>query len=265
MLVVAVVLAAMTGMLAVPGPPPRLRLSSLPVQGRLTPARSRAAVVVVVAATAAVGSTLLAGTQVVLALIAITSAWAVGGMLRRRRETRAAECRAGEVLALSEAMAADLAAGQPPLTVLERAAEEWPEFAPAAVAARMGADVPTVLRGLARRPGGQQLETVAATWQVAHHTGAGLAGALSRAAETMRTERRTTRLVATELAAARATARLLALLPVGVLLLGAGVGGDPVGFLTGSPVGVGILAAGLALCFLGLRWLEHIADSVLRR
>ena len=37
------------------------------------------------------------------------------------------------------------------------------------------------------------------------------------------------------------------------------------GFLTGSSVGVGILAAGLALCFLGLRWLEHIADSVLRR
>ncbi len=263
MFIAAVALAALAGLLAVPGPVPPTswlearRLSSRRAAGFLA--------VVPLAALVAASALVLRGTHLVLVMIASASSWAVAGMLRRRREARVADLRASEVLALSEAMAADLSAGQPPLLVLQRAADEWPEFAPVAVAGQMGADVPTALRELARRPGGQQLRIVAATWQVAHHTGAGLAGALGRAADTMRTERRTARLVATELAAARATARLLALLPVGVLVMGIGVGGDPVGFLTTSPIGVGILAAGLTLCFLGLRWLEHIADSVLRR
>ena len=182
-------------------------------------------VVLPVAALVAASAMVLRGTHLVLAVIALASAWAVAGILRRRREARVADRRAGEVLALSEAMAADLSAGQPPLLVLQRAADEWPEFAPVAVAGQMGADVPMALRELARRPGGQQLWIVAATWQVAHHTGAGLAGALARAADTMRAERRTARLVATELAAARATARMLALLPVGVLVMGMGIGG----------------------------------------
>ena len=263
MLAAAVVLAAVAGLLAVPGaaPQPTSRGATTEASRRGAGARVALPVTALVAASAMV----LRGTHLVLAVIALASAWAVAGILRRRREARVADRRAGEVLALSEAMAADLSAGQPPLLVLQRAADEWPEFAPVAVAGQMGADVPMALRELARRPGGQQLWIVAATWQVAHHTGAGLAGALARAADTMRAERRTARLVATELAAARATARMLALLPVGVLVMGMGIGGDPVGFLTGSSVGVGILAAGLALCFLGLRWLEHIADSVLRR
>ncbi len=264
MLIAAVVLAGLAALLAVPGPVPHVVgwLRAGASEGR---ALAGVAAVAGVGALVGAGAILLEGTHLVLAVIAVASGWALAGMVRRRRAAREAERRAAEVLALSEAMASDLAAGQPPLVVLERAAAEWPEFAPAAVAGRMGADVPSVLRDLAGRPGARQLRTVAATWQVAHHTGAGLAGALARAADTMRAERRTARLVATELAAARATARMLALLPVGVLLLGAGVGGDPVGFLLGSPAGVGVLAAGLALCFAGLRWLEHIADTVLRR
>ena len=71
--------------------------------------------------------------------------------------------------------------------------------------------------------------------------------------------------MAAELAAAYATARMLAVLPLGVLLLGSGVGGDPVGFLTGSMPGLVCLAMGLGLSFGGLFWLEGIADRVLRR
>ena len=93
-------------------------------------------------------------------------------------------------------------------------------------------------------PGARQLRTLAATWQVAHDTGSGLAAAIGQAAEAIRADRRTARLVAAELAAAHATARMLAVLPVGVLLLGTGIGGDPVGFLTGSTAGLVCLAAG---------------------
>ena len=129
----------------------------------------------------------------------------------------------------------------------------------------MGADVPAALRLLARRPGAGQLRNLAASWQVAHETGSGLAAAVHRAAQAIRAERRTARLVSAELASARATARMLAVLPVGVLLLGAGVGGDPVGLLLTTPLGLGCLAVGLGLSVAGLAWLERIADRVLRR
>ena len=87
----------------------------------------------------------------------------------------------------------------------------------------MGADVPAQLRELAQRdPAPGSSRTLAATWQVAHDTGSGLAAAIGQAAEAIRDDRRTARLVAAELAAAHATARMLAVLPVGVLLLGAG-------------------------------------------
>jgi tight adherence protein B len=203
--------------------------------------------------------------QFALAMLLGLVVMAVVRLLRRRRAARAADRTGDQVLALCESMASDLAAGQPPLAALDRAAQEWPEFARVAVAGQMGADVPGQLRELARRPGARELRTLAATWQVAHETGSGLASAIGQAAEAIRGERRTARLVAAELASAHATARMLAVLPVGVLLLGAGIGGDPVGFLTGSTAGLVCLGAGLGLSYAGLLWLERIADHVLRR
>ncbi len=207
----------------------------------------------------------LDGRRFVLVVLLGVLAGGVLRLVRRRRAAREAEHRAGQVLAVCDALASDLMAGQPPLSSLERAAAEWPELAPVAVAGRMGADVPEALRDLARRPGGGQLRAVAATWRVSQDTGAGLAAAIDRTASTLRAERRTARLVSSELAAAHATARMLAVLPIAVLLLGAGVGGDPIGFLTGSTPGLVCLALGLALSFSGLLWLERIADRVLRR
>lgn len=189
----------------------------------------------------------------------------VGRLMRRRRATKAAEARSEQVLAVCDAMASDLASGQPPLRSLHRAAIEWPEFAPVAMAGEMGADVPAALRELSLNPGARQFRTLAATWQVAHDTGSGLAAAIGQAAQAIREERRTARLVQSELAAAHATARMLAVLPFGVLLLGSGVGGDPVGFLVGTTAGLVCLGLGLGLSFAGLLWLESIADRVLGR
>ena len=134
-----------------------------------------------------------------------------------------------------------------------------------AAAAQMGADVPDRAERAGLAAGRGAARTLAATWEVAHETGAGLAAAIGQAAEAIRADRRTARLVAAELAAAHATARMLAVLPLGVLLLGSGIGGDPVGFLVGSGAGLGCLAVGLALSFAGLLWLDRIADRVLGR
>lgn len=254
----AAVLAAATAVLLVPGRPP--------APGRLsTPALSPTLVPLAVAlAVLALWSWLSTERFVLVGLLAGVAS-GVARLVRRRRQSRAAEQRADQVLAVCDAMSSDLAAGQPPLLSLDRAAAAWPEFAPVAVAGRMGADLPAVLRELATRPGARQLRTLAATWQVAHDTGSGLAASIGQAAESIREDRRTARLVAAELAAAHATARMLAVLPLGVLLLGSGIGGDPVGFLTGSVPGLVCLALGLGLAFAGLLWLERIADRVLAR
>jgi len=208
---------------------------------------------------------LLDGRRVVLAVLGLVAAVAVSREVARRRRRLVADRRAEQVLAMCEALASDLRAGQPPLAALTAAAEDWPELAPVAAAAALGADVPTALRDLGRRPGAGQVRIVAAAWQVAHRSGAGLSGALAMAAERLRSERATARVVATEMAAAQATARLLAVMPVGVLLLGSGLGGDPFGFLLDTTAGLVCLCSGLALEYAGLSWLTRIADHVLGR
>lgn len=263
MAVVAAATAALAVALGLRGPlrlPPTLRHRS----------RARVAGPVLVALVAgltavAVLSSALTGRHLVLALLGAAATVAALRLVQRGRRAAGADRRSEQVLAACEAVAADLVAGQPPLSALERAAAAWPELQPAVVAGRLGADVPAALRALAVRPGGAELRVLAAAWQVAHESGCGLAEAVGAAAGAIRARRATRRLVGTELAAARATARLMAVLPFGVLVLGAGVGGDPVGFLLDTTPGVACLGAGLLLGYVGMIWLQRIADRVLER
>ncbi len=180
------------------------------------------------------------------------------GLIRRRREV--ATDRAA-VLEVCDLLAAELAAGRPPGAALAAASERWPPLVAAVEAARLGADVPDALRRLSEaRPGAGDLRWVAGAWQVAQHSGRGLSAALERTAGGLRARRRTRRLVDSELASARATARLVASLPLAVLLMGSGAGSDPWTFLLASPVGWACLVGGLGLIGLGLAWIERLAD-----
>lgn len=198
------------------------------------------------------------------ALLAIAASAAAGAavLIRRQRHRRAAAAASARVLETCELLAAELSAGQPPGPALRRSARGWPELLPVAETHDLGGDASVALRTLSARPGLHDLRLVAAAWSVAHRTGGGLADALQRCADTIRAAQATRRVVVGELASARSTARLVAGLPVLALAMGAGTGGDPVGFLTGHPIGLACLTAGLACGFAGLWWIEAIADDV---
>jgi len=203
--------------------------------------------------------------RVVPALV-LTAAAAGVLLLRGRRRTAArARDRSARVQEACEVMAGELEAGLPPGRVLAAAAIVCPELAGVVAAHRLGGSVPASLRAAADQPGAGDLALVAAAWQVAHRSGTGLAEALAGVSVALRERQSLRRLVGSELSSARATARLMVALPVLTLLMGSGVGGDPVGFLIGTPGGWACLAGGLALGLAGLGWIEAIAGAVEER
>ena len=196
-----------------------------------------------------------------LAAIALGTGHAVRRRSRAAAAARAAADRRQRVVDFAEALCGELAAGQPVAVAVERAVVVWPDAAPVARAARLGADVPDALRELARSPGAEGVARLAAAWQLSASSGAGLAQASRRVLETARARQATERLVRSEVASARATARLVCGLPVVVLLAAQGAGARPWSFLTANPVGLLCLAAGLALSLAGLAWIDRIAAS----
>lgn len=164
---------------------------------------------------------------------------------------------------LLSALAAELAAGQPTVLALQGAAAGLePNPCPQALAAcRTGGDVPAALRADAQVGGAAPLRGLAACWEVADRSGAGLALAVTRMASGLRAAAESDAQLEGEIAAVRTSARLLAGLPLLGLLIGQWIGADPLAWLAGGWLGRGVLAAGMAFQLVGIAWLRRMVRS----
>jgi tight adherence protein B len=99
---------------------------------------------------------------------------------------------------------------------------------------------------------------VAAVWTVSEESGAPAAAVLDRVEQDLRTRERQRREVAAQLAGARSTAALLAVLPLLGIGLGAAMGARPLHVLFGTGRGQVALLVGAGLDALGLLWTARI-------
>lgn len=196
-----------------------------------------------------------------LALAAFAAGYAVRAALRRRATAARARAVTEALPDVCRATAAELRAGAPPPAALARAAEDAPpdlaaHLARLAALATHGPAPPP--EAWSTVPGGGRLRAVGALWQVAADEGSGLADGLDRLAASLAAEQRQRADLAAQLAGPKASAAVLAALPLCGIALAAALGARPFRFLTGTPAGAACLLTGTALDVAGLLWVRRI-------
>lgn len=206
------------------------------------------------------GAVLLDGSRgAVLGLAVLVLAGTVTGLLRHRSRSRMMRRRRAEVAQACAALAAQLRIGQVPGVALATAAGDHPVLDPANDAQDLGGDVVRVWHRQAGRAGLTGLLDLARAWQVASRTGAPMSATLEQVATTLAAEQDLRAVVAGELSAPRATGKVMAVLPGCGIGLGYLLGGEPVDWLLGGPLGWGCLLSGVVLACLGVVWIEALA------
>ncbi|MDI3313522.1 MAG: type II secretion system F family protein [Mycobacterium sp.] len=214
-------------------------------------------------------------TVAAIALLSLPTVLAVGVVAvtatlrcRRRRHRRHAARESRALETALDVLVGELRAGAHPAHAFAVAADEAGGtvgmcFRTVAARARLGADVSVGLRGVAATSAlPAHWDRIAVYWQLACDHGLAIS-TLMRAAQRDITERqRFTMHVMARMAGARATAAILAGLPVAGVLLGQLIGAQPLRFLFGGGAGGWLLIAGLTLACGGLLWSDRITDRV---
>ncbi|MCH9643034.1 MAG: hypothetical protein K0U71_15235 [Actinomycetia bacterium] len=210
-----------------------------------------------------------------LGLLIATSLVRRGLVLRRR----AANAEASALQGALDVLVGELRVGAHPVAAIGVAAQEVAAQEVAAhesdgrvakslrsVASRafLGADVAAGLRAEAQRstsPG--HWERLAVCWQLAHTHGLAIATLMQAAQRDIVERGRFHQGVEAGMAGARATAAILAGLPLVGVLLGQSIGADPLSFLFSDGAGGWLLVVGCGLTCCGLLWSDRIISKVL--
>lgn len=163
-------------------------------------------------------------------------------------------------------LGAELAAGTPASRALIAAAHHTESnVCPGAVAAaHAGGDIAAALDHDASAQRLAMLHWAAACWRVGESSGAGLSASIDRLLRSARANEEITVQLEAQLAAPRATARMLAMLPLIGVAMGMLLGANPIAWLTTTGPGLLCLLAGLAFTFAGWVWTGRIAAAVMR-
>lgn len=228
----------------------------------------------------------------VVASLVLIALLVVRGVRERRRRAGARRDERRRAVEACGALAGELRAGRSPAAALAVAAElasgpSRQALRTAASAAQIGGDVAGSLlaMGAPSESGGRSssalgspaaspaaaptaavtavpevLRALAACWTVCAASGSGLASSVDRLEEGLRAEQERRRAIEAELAGPRATAGMLAVLPLAGLLLATGLGADPAQVLLHTPLGLACLVGGLIFDGLGLLWTGRLVD-----
>jgi len=194
-----------------------------------------------------------AGGPVAAVVLAVYGAMACRILADRERQRLVRQARARALDALG-VLAAELRAGLPPVA------------ADASVVGFALRQTPSPLVAASPHDGSASADPLAAraaaAVSLAESTGAPLADLLERIEADARASDRAVAAAHAQSAGARATAWLLAGLPVAGIALGYGIGADPLRVLLHTPVGAGCALVAMALQFAGLAWTNRLAKGV---
>ena len=201
---------------------------------------------------------------VVWAVMAVAVGETVLVVVRRQRQ-RAQILKGGrEVARATRVLAGRVSVGEIPSVALEHVAGDVEVLALARRAQTVGGSVSDALIVTSQQPGMAGLVPLAHAWHLAATTGAPLAPAARSVAEGTARRARLEATLDSELAAARASGRIMRLLPLVGLLMGHVVGARPSVFLTTTWLGRACLLGSTLLACAGVLWSETLADRVAR-
>jgi tight adherence protein B len=242
---------------------PRRRLTAAPIRKVALPGPT---------GTACTATVLLVAAAVLLPLTTVLAVAVVGATAvlryRRRRRLRCAAWEGRSLEGALDVLAGELRVGSHPVQAFRVAADESDGTVAAslrAVAARgrLGADVTAGLRDAARSSAlPAHWDRLAICWELASEHGLGVAALMRAAHRDIAERQRFSARVSSGMAGARATAAILAALPLLGVLLGQLIGARPLGFLLRGHAGGWVLVVGSVLTCAGMLWSDRLTDRL---
>lgn len=187
---------------------------------------------------------------------------------RRRRRARRASDEGRALEAAIDVLVGELRAGAHPVAAFGVAADESGGMVAkscraVAARARLGADVAAGLHSVADRSAlPAQWRRLAVCWQLACDHGLAMSTLMRAAQRDIAERQRFSAQLSSAMAGARATATILASLPVLLVVLGQLIGARPVAFLLAGHAGGWLLVIGVTLMCGGLLWSDRITERV---
>lgn len=214
----------------------------------------------------------LVGAVVWMPLATVLAVLIVGATVtlryRRRRRARHATQEGQALESALDVLVGELRVGAHPAQAFSVAADETEGSVAAALRAvaaraRLGADVSGGLRAAALSSAlPAQWERLAVCWQLASDHGLAISTLMRAAQRDIAARQRFSDKLAAGMAGPRATAAILAGLPLLGVLLGQLIGARPLSFLLHGHAGGWLLVTGVVLACCGLLWSDRITDRV---